>query len=86
MRFLADMGVSVQVVEWLRLSGHDTIHLRDEQLQTLPNGEIFQKALREERIVLAFDLDFARIIAGPFGFLGASSRPTMIGKSGSCRP
>jgi predicted nuclease of predicted toxin-antitoxin system len=63
MRFLADMGVSLRVVEWLRSSGHDVIHLRDEGLQTLPNGEIFQKALREERIVLTFDLDFGEIVA-----------------------
>ena len=41
MRFLADMGVSQRVVEWLRVGGHDVIHLRDEGLQTLPNGEIF---------------------------------------------
>ena len=67
MRFLADMGVSLRVVEWLRSSGHDAIHLRDEGLQTLPNGEIFQKALREERIVLTFDLDFGEIVAASGG-------------------
>jgi predicted nuclease of predicted toxin-antitoxin system len=67
MRFLADMGVSLRVVQWLRSSGHDALHLRDEGLQTLPNGEIFQKALREERIVLTFDLDFGEIVAGSGG-------------------
>jgi hypothetical protein len=50
MRFLADMGVSLRVVEWLRSSGHDAIHLRDEGLQKLPNGEIFRKAIREQRV------------------------------------
>ena len=30
MRFLADMGVSMRVVDWLRAQGYDTIHLRDE--------------------------------------------------------
>jgi hypothetical protein len=49
MRFLADMGVSQQVVEWLRANGHDAIHLREEGLQRLPNGEIFQKAGLAER-------------------------------------
>lgn len=67
MRFLADMGVSQQVVEWLRTSGHDAVHLRDEGLQRLPNGEIFQKAGREQRIVLTFDLDFGEIVAGSGG-------------------
>ena len=67
MRFLADMGVSMRVVEWLRSSGHDAVHLRDEGLQKLPNGEIFQKAVREQRIVMTFDLDFGEIVAGSGG-------------------
>src|SRR5437763_11995437 len=67
MRFLADMGVSLRVVEWLRSTGHDAIHLRDEGLQALLNGEIFQKAVREARIVLTFDLDFGEIVAASSG-------------------
>lgn len=67
MRFLADMGVSQRVVEWLRANGHDALHLRDEGLQRLPNGEIFQKAAREQRIVLTFDLDFGEILAASAG-------------------
>jgi predicted nuclease of predicted toxin-antitoxin system len=34
------------------------------RLQRLPNGEIFRKAGREQRIVLTFDLDFGEILAG----------------------
>ncbi len=47
MRFLADMGVSLKVVEWLKAQGHDAKHLRDEGLQRLPNGQIFFKAIKE---------------------------------------
>lgn len=63
MRFLADMGVSMRIVEWLRTRGHDAIHLREERLQRLPNGQIFAKAVAEGRIVITFDLDFAEIAA-----------------------
>ena len=63
MRFLADMGVSMRVVDWLRDSGHDVVHLREEGLQRLPNGEIFRKAHVEQRVVLTFDLDFGEILA-----------------------
>jgi len=63
MRFLADMGVDVRVVHWLREQGHDAIHLRDEGLQRLPDAEIFEKASHEQRVVLTFDLDFAEIAA-----------------------
>ena len=63
MRFLADMGVSMGVVEWLREQGHEAKHLREEGLERLPNGEIFEKAARESRVVLTFDLDFGEIVA-----------------------
>jgi predicted nuclease of predicted toxin-antitoxin system len=69
MRFLGDMGVSWRVIEWLREGGHDAIHLRDEGLQRLPNGDIFQKGVAEQRIVLTFDLDFGEILAGSAGQL-----------------
>jgi predicted nuclease of predicted toxin-antitoxin system len=37
MRFLADMGVAIRVVEWLRDEGYDARHLREEELQRLPS-------------------------------------------------
>jgi predicted nuclease of predicted toxin-antitoxin system len=67
MRFLADMGVSIIVCDWLRAAGHDVTHLRDERLQRLPNGEIFLKAAQEQRVLLTFDLDFGEILAGSGG-------------------
>ena len=63
MRFLADMGVAQRVVEWLRAEGHDAIHLREEGLQRMPDGDIFEKAASEQRIILTFDLDFGEIVA-----------------------
>ena len=63
MRFLCDMGVSLKVTQWLREQGHEATHLREEGLQTLPNGEIFAKALSEKRAILTFDLDFGEIAA-----------------------
>lgn len=46
------MGVAGRIVDWLRSDGHDVVHLRDEELHRLPNGEIFRKAAVEKRIVL----------------------------------
>jgi predicted nuclease of predicted toxin-antitoxin system len=67
MRFLADMGVSMRVVEWLRAKDYDTVHLRDEGLQRLADDKIFEKAGCEERVVLTFDLDFGEILAASGG-------------------
>ena len=63
MRFLLDMGVDVRVAAWLREQRHEAVHLREEGLQRLPNGEIFTKAISENRIILTFDLDFGEIAA-----------------------
>jgi len=63
MRFLADMGVAQRIVEWLRTEGYEAVHLREEGLQRMPNGEIFEKAASEGRIILTFDLDFGEIVA-----------------------
>jgi len=62
-RFLADMCVDVRIVKWLLQNGHDATHLRDQGLQRMPNGEIFEKAIREDRIIITFDLDFGEIAA-----------------------
>ena len=67
MRFLADMGVAQSVVKWLKSHEYDAVHLRDEGLQRLPDSEILQKAIEENRVLLTFDLDFGEIIAHSAG-------------------
>ena len=74
MRFLADMGVSQWVATWLREQGHEVVHLRDENLQRLPDDQIFEKATQENRMILTFDLDFAEILA----FSGSKEVSTVI--------
>jgi predicted nuclease of predicted toxin-antitoxin system len=63
LRFLADMGVDVRVVDWLRRQGHDAVHLRERGMHRAPDPEIFHAALAEDRIVLTFDLDFGDLAA-----------------------
>jgi predicted nuclease of predicted toxin-antitoxin system len=62
-KFLADMGISLFTVAWLRSSGYDAIHLRDEGLQRLPDSKILIKARQEERVLLTMDLDFGMLLA-----------------------
>ena|SRR6266571_1132516 len=57
------MGVSLEVVRWLRNEGHDAVHLREESLGRLTDLNIFAKALVEDRVILTFDLDFGEIAA-----------------------
>ncbi|MEW5767468.1 MAG: DUF5615 family PIN-like protein [bacterium] len=69
MKFLADMGVSMHTVVWLRRQGYDTIHLREEGLQRLSDEKILAKAKIEKRILLTMDLDFSYLVAIGKGFL-----------------
>lgn len=63
MRFLLDMGVSRTVSKWLKETGHESVHLLDERLETLEDSDIIKKAIDEKRIILTFDLDFGDILA-----------------------
>jgi len=63
MKFLADMGVSLKTVSYLRLAGHDAVHLRDEGLQRLDDDLILQKAEQEQRVLLTMDLDFGYLMS-----------------------
>jgi predicted nuclease of predicted toxin-antitoxin system len=53
----------MSTVQALRRQGHEAVHLREEQLERLPDSDILEKARRERRIVVTFDLDFGDLLA-----------------------
>ena len=63
MKFLADMGISPQTVDFLQTLGHDAVHLSDQGLERSPDHDILEKARREGRILLTHDLGFGELIA-----------------------
>ena len=73
MKLLADVGISITTVHFLRDQGHDIVHLREQGLQRLPDAEIMEKATEERRVVLTFDLDFSDLLA-----LGIRNSPSVI--------
>ena len=73
MRLLADAGISPKTVEFLKQLGHDTVHVRELGMQRAVDHEIIDRARREDRVVLTFDLDFGEILA-----LGVQDRPSVI--------
>jgi predicted nuclease of predicted toxin-antitoxin system len=73
MQFLADMGISMVTVNWLKSLGHDAKHLAEEKLMRLPDDLILKKAKAENRILLTCDLDF-----GYFLSLTKDTLPTII--------
>ena len=63
MRFLADMGISMDTVRWLQSKGHDAVHLSEERLHKMPDDLVLIKSRNEGRILLTCDLDFGLLLA-----------------------
>lgn len=63
MKFIADMGISVKSVEFLKQRGHDAFHLHEQGLDAFSDAEILNIARRDGRVVLTHDLDFGELIA-----------------------
>lgn len=58
---------------FLRNLGHNVAHLRDENLQRLPDEDIIRKAFTEGRIILTMDLDFGYLMS-----ISKSKLPSII--------
>ena len=63
MKFLADMGVSPRIVDFLQQLGHQAVHLQQQGLHKLKDSQILEKARNEECILLTHDLDFGDLLA-----------------------
>ena len=57
------MGISPRVVSALREHGHDAVHLQEQELGRMSDGDILAKARGEERVLLTHDLDFGELLA-----------------------
>ena len=70
MKFLLDMPLSPALAAWLREQGHDAVHAVDLGLAQASDGDILDRARREERVVMTADLDYPRLLA-----MARSDRP-----------
>jgi predicted nuclease of predicted toxin-antitoxin system len=60
-RFLLDMGVSPKVIEMLRHLGHEAEHVASCGMADADDRQIFDRAVREDQIVITTDLDFGHL-------------------------
>ena len=73
MKLLIDNALSPKIALALREGGYDAIHVRDIDLQAVPDELVFAEAERSERVIVSADTDFGALLA-----LRESTSPSFI--------
>jgi predicted nuclease of predicted toxin-antitoxin system len=60
MRFLVDAQLPPALARWLVERGHEAGHVIDFNLQSAPDREIWNFAVRDEAVIITKDEDFAQ--------------------------
>ena len=63
MRLLVDMPVSPRTAEFLRILGHEVVHIAELDMAQASDSEIIERAKAEGMTIVTEDLDYGTILA-----------------------
>jgi len=65
MNIIANENVFEPIIESLRSEGHNVISVRESSLSGVADDRIYEKAVKDNLIILTMDKDFSRIMRFP---------------------
>lgn len=67
MNFITDENIFVPIVEKLRKMSHDVFDIKEQNLTSIDDLDIYKIALEQNRVLLTMDKDFSNILKYPPG-------------------
>lgn len=65
MRLLADENLYEPIITHMRSLGHNVLSIRDAGLSGISDDEVYNRACKENRVIITMDRDFARTFRFP---------------------
>lgn len=65
MKLFANENLFEPIIAYLRSLGHDVLSIRDAGLSGITDDEVYQRACKENRVIVTMDKDFSRIFRFP---------------------
>ncbi len=65
MKLFANENLFEPIIAYLSSLGHDVLSIRDAGLSGITDDEVYQRACKENRVIVTMDKDFSRIFRFP---------------------
>ncbi|MBI2472069.1 MAG: DUF5615 family PIN-like protein [Planctomycetes bacterium] len=65
MKIFANENLFEPIIDYLRSLGNDVLSIRDSGLSGISDDEVYEKACRENMVIITMDKDFTRIFRFP---------------------